>query len=144
MRQGEALAVDRRQLLAGAGALALAAALPAGAAARPGAAVLTPWRAATFRRLAAALRAAGDDALRHVEPAHALRALEAWLVARPPATRAHADAVLDLLGADGVPAPARLAHPGAAATAAQAHRAAARAAAVALAHAALGAEDRSA
>ncbi len=132
-----ALLLDRRGLLAGAGALALAATLPAApAAARPAAAL----RAATARRLARALRAAGDPALRHVRPAAAERRLAAWLAAQPAATQAQADAVLDLLRADGVPSPARLVRSARPGDEAAARRAAALASAVGLLHAAVAPE----
>jgi hypothetical protein len=136
MAETSALVVDRRGLLAGAGALALAAALPAAPAVARPAGALSATRAATARRLARALRAAGDPTLRDVGPGRATRRLAAWLAGQPAATRAQADAVLDLLGADGVPSPARLARAVPPADAAAAGRAAALAAAVGLLRAA--------
>ena len=103
--------IDRRRFL-------LAAATTAGAGLAGGA---TAWagpvqapaqaRAATYRALVRALRAAPDGRFRHVDPRAAHRRYARWYAAQPDAIRAHADAVLDALRDAGPPAYAELAAP---------------------------------
>jgi hypothetical protein len=68
-------------------------------------------RAATYRALVRALRAAPDGRFRHADPRAAHRRYARWHAAQPDATRAHADAVLDALHASGPPCYAELASP---------------------------------
>jgi hypothetical protein len=66
-------------------------------------------RAATYRALVRALRAAPDGRFRHADPRTAHRRYARWHAAQPAATRMHADAVLDALAAGGLPSYAQLA-----------------------------------
>jgi hypothetical protein len=103
--------IDRRRFL-------LAAAATAGAGLAGG---TTAWgastrapaqdRAATYRALVRALRAAPDGRFRHADPRAAHRRYARWYAAQPDAIRAHADAVLDVLRDAGPPAYAELAAP---------------------------------
>jgi hypothetical protein len=68
-------------------------------------------RAATYRALVRALRAAPDGRFRHADPRAAQRRYARWYAAQPHAIQAHADAVLDALTDAGPPAYAELATP---------------------------------
>ena len=112
MRNLRAVAgIDRRRFLvtaavaAGAG-LAGDATAWAAAARRPREA-----RAATYRALVRALRAAPDGRFEHADPRAAQRRYARWYAAQPDAVRAHADAVLDALRAGGVPGYAEVVAP---------------------------------
>jgi hypothetical protein len=103
--------IDRRRFL-------IAAAGTAGAALAGSAGSLTPpagaagdARAATYRALVRALRAAPDGRFRHTDPHAAHRRYARWYAAQPDAVRRHADAVLDDLRARGRPGYAELAGP---------------------------------
>jgi hypothetical protein len=101
--------IDRRRFLF-AVAAAAGAGLPGGA--RAWAATMpTPGqaRAATYRALVRALRAAPDGRFRHADPRAAHRRYAGWYAAQPAAIRRHADAVLDALRAGGLPDYAQLA-----------------------------------
>jgi hypothetical protein len=103
--------IDRRRFLLVAAAAAgagLAGGAPAwSASARPPAEA----RAATYRALVRALRAAPDGRFRHADPRAAHRRYARWYAAQPDAIQAHADAVLDALSDAGPPAYAELATP---------------------------------
>jgi hypothetical protein len=101
--------IDRRRFL-----FALAAAAGAGLAGGTSAwaaTVRTPGqaRAATYRAIVRALRAAPDGRFRHADPRAAYRRYASWHAAQPAAIRMHADAVLDALAAGGLPSYAQLA-----------------------------------
>jgi hypothetical protein len=68
-------------------------------------------RAATYRSLVRALRKAPDGRFRHADPRAAQRRYARWYAAQPEAIQAHADAVLDAMGAGGPPAYAQMAAP---------------------------------
>ena len=95
--------IDRRRFLLAAAA-ATGAGLASGATAWAGS-VRAPAeaRAATYRALVRALRAAPDGRFRNVDPR--------WYAAQSDAIQAHADAVLDALSDAGPPAYAELATP---------------------------------
>jgi hypothetical protein len=126
--------MDRRQfLLAGAGATGAALAGGTGAwaasARRP-----VDARAATYRALVRALRAAPDGRFRHADAATAHRRYTRWYVAQPDVVRRHADAVLDAVNAGRPPGYAELAAPPSGASSASGvRRCATVAAAIALA-----------
>jgi hypothetical protein len=103
--------IDRRRFLLAAAA-ATGAGLASGATAWAGS-VRAPAevRAATYRALVRALRAAPDGHFRHADPRAAHRRYARWYAAQPDAIRAHADAVLDALSDAGPPAYAELAAP---------------------------------
>jgi hypothetical protein len=95
--------LDRRRFLF-AVAVAAGAGLAGGTRAWA-ATVRTPGqaRAATYRALVQALRAAPDGRFRHADPRAAYRRYARWHAAAPAASRMHADAVLDALAAGGLP-----------------------------------------
>ena len=103
--------IDRRRFLLAAAA-ATGAGLASGATAWAGS-VRAPAdaRAATYRALVRALRAAPDGRFRHADPRAAHRRYARWYAAQPDAIQAHADAVLDALSDAGPPAYAELARP---------------------------------
>jgi hypothetical protein len=103
--------IDRRRFLLAAAA-ATGAGLASGATAWAGS-VRAPAdaRAATYRALVRALRAAPDGRFRHVDPRAAHRRYARWYAAQSDAIQAHADAVLDALSNAGPPAYAELATP---------------------------------
>jgi hypothetical protein len=103
--------IDRRRFLFLAAA-ATGAGL-AGSATAWGGSVRAPRedRAATYRALVRALRAAPDGRFRHADPRAAQRRYARWYAAQPHAIQAHADAVLDALSDAGPPAYAELATP---------------------------------
>lgn len=68
-------------------------------------------RAATYRALVRALRAAPNGRFRHADPRAAHRRYARWYAAQPHAIQAHADAVLDALTDAGPPAYVELATP---------------------------------
>jgi hypothetical protein len=92
--------MDRRGFLMGAlaGGLVLAGGDGGALAAGPR---LSPRRARVYRRLVVALQAAPGSPWRHRDAAGATRSFARWYAGQLPATRAHADAVLDALGAAG-------------------------------------------
>jgi hypothetical protein len=103
--------IDRRRFLLAAAA-ATGAGLAGGATAW-GASARAPReaRAATYRALVRALRAAPDGRFRHADPRAAHRRYARWYAAQPRAIQAHADAVLDALTDAGRPAYVELAAP---------------------------------
>jgi hypothetical protein len=103
--------IDRRQFLlvvAGATGSGLAAGATAWAA-RARKSVDT--RAATYRALVRALRAAPDGRFRHVDPDVAYGRYARWRAAQPDAVKAHADTVLDAVRRAGGPRYAEVAAP---------------------------------
>ena len=94
--------IDRRRFLL---AVAAAGAGSAGGTRAWAATVRIPdqARAATYRALVRALRAAPDGRFRHADPRAAHRRYARWYAAQPVAIRMHADAVLDALAAGGLP-----------------------------------------
>jgi hypothetical protein len=103
--------IDRRRFLFVAAA-ATGAGFAGGATAWGGS-MRTPavTRAATYRALVRALRAAPDGRFRHADPRAAHRRYARWYAAQPHAIQAHADAVLDALTDAGRPAYVELATP---------------------------------
>jgi hypothetical protein len=93
--------LSRRRFLILAGGLALVRPGGVALAAPPGG--LSARRARVYRRLVVALQAAPDRRWRHRDVARATRAFARWYARQPAATRAHVDAVLDRLAADGAP-----------------------------------------
>jgi hypothetical protein len=103
--------IDRRRFL-----LLVAAAAGAGLAGGASAWAAPPrraaaTRAATYRSLVRALRAAPDGRFHHADPRAAQRRYARWYAAQPDAIQAHADTVLDALRAADAPAYAQLAAP---------------------------------
>jgi hypothetical protein len=103
--------IDRRRFLLVAAAVAGTGL--AGGASAWGASARAPGeaRAATYRALVRALRAAPDGRFRHADPRAAHRRYARWYAAQPRAIQAHADAVLDALTDAGRPAYVELATP---------------------------------
>jgi hypothetical protein len=102
--------IDRRGFLFAAAAAGAGLAGGASAAAAP-ARHAADARAATYRSLVRALRAAPDGRFRHADPRAAQRRYAGWYAAQSDAIQAHADAVLDALSAAGAPTYAQLAAP---------------------------------
>lgn len=127
-------AIDRRRFLfdaAAAGAMAIGGCRQGAAALAATQRVLAAPRAATFRAMARSLRDAPDGRFRAVGAVAAQRRFARWYAGQGAAERAHADAVLDLVGRGRVPGYGRLAREAAVcSSAAAATRAAARSAAV--------------
>jgi hypothetical protein len=103
--------IDRRRFL-----ITVAVAAGAGVAGDAtgwAAATRTPRdaRAATYRALVRALRAAPDGRFRPADPRAAQRRYARWYAAQPEAVKRHSDAVLDALRAGGVPEYAQLVAP---------------------------------
>jgi hypothetical protein len=96
--------IDRRRFLFV--AVATGAGLANGASAWA-----APDRAATYRSLVRALRAAPDGRFRHADPWAAERRFARWYAAQPATIQEHADAVLDALRANGTMRYAQLASP---------------------------------
>jgi hypothetical protein len=96
--------IDRRRFLfvAVATGAGLASGAPAWAA---------PDRAATYRALVGALRAAPDGRFRHADPRAAQRRFARWYAAQPATIQEHADAVLDALRTNGTLRYAQLSTP---------------------------------
>jgi hypothetical protein len=86
--------IDRRRFLFV--AVATGAGLASG-----GTAWAAPDRAATYRALVRALRAAPDGRFRHADPRAAQRRFARWYAAQPATIQEHADAVLDVLRTNG-------------------------------------------
>jgi hypothetical protein len=86
--------IDRRRFLFV--AVATGAGLASGATAWA-----APDRAATYRALVRALRAAPDGRFRHADPRAAQRRFARWYAAQPAAIQEHADAVLDAVRNNG-------------------------------------------
>jgi hypothetical protein len=97
--------IDRRRFLF------VAVATGAGLASGGTAWAAPDQRAATYRALVRALRAAPDGRFRHADPRAAQRRFARWYAAQPATIQAHADAVLDALRANGAPRYAELAGP---------------------------------
>jgi hypothetical protein len=86
--------IDRRRFLFV--AVATGAGLASGASAWA-----APDRAATYRALVRALRAAPDGRFRHADPRAAQRRFARWYAAQPATIQEHADAVLEALRTNG-------------------------------------------
>jgi hypothetical protein len=97
--------IDRRRFLF------VAVATGAGLASGGSAWAAPDQRAATYRALVRALRAAPDGRFRHADPRAAERRFARWYAAQPATIQAHADAVLDALRTNGTPRYAGLARP---------------------------------